>query len=208
MWKKIALAALLLGIINYSLPKSAAADKAYAAKIQQSRRLKNQQFRTAADSPIPLTQKPAFDSLRYFAPVLSYQVNAKLSRLAATAPPLSLPRTDGAPEAYRRWGTADFTLPGQSQSQRLLLLQKISPAGAQEPLFVAFADATSGHETYATGRYLDLPVPAQDATEITLDFNLAYNPYCAYNPAYSCPLPPAENRLLTAVPAGEKSFHD
>ncbi len=209
MWKKIALAALLSGIIIYSLPKSADASKAYAAKIQQVRRLKNQQFRTAADSPLPPAQKSAFDSLRYFAPDIKYQISAQLHRNALVpAAPLTLPRSDGSTEAYRRWGTADFALPGQTQPQHLLLLQKISPAGAKEPLFVPFTDATSGHETYAAGRYLDLPVPAPDATEITLDFNQAYNPYCAYNPQYSCPLPPAENRLLTPVPVGEKSFHD
>jgi uncharacterized protein (DUF1684 family) len=73
-------------------------------------------------------------------------------------------------------------------------------------LFLAFADATSGIETYGAGRYLDVKkVPA--ATSIELDFNLAYNPYCAYNENFSCPFPPKENVLKVAILAGEKSYH-
>ena len=67
---------------------------------------------------------------------------------------------------------------------------------------------SDGHATYGGGRYFDVVLPKLDAPEITLDFNTAYNPYCAYNNEYSCPVPPAENRLTVAVPAGEKSFHD
>lgn len=201
------LAAILAAIIYYSLPKTADTNKAYAARIYQVRKQKNQQFRTAANSPLAAAQKRAFDSLKYFAPDVNYRVSARLHRNAA-APTLSLARNDGGTEAYRRWATADFTLPGQSQPQHLLLLQKVSPAGAQEPLFVPFTDASSGHQTYGAGRYLDLPVPAAEAEEITLDFNAAYNPYCAYNPGYSCPVPPAENRLTVPVAAGEKLFHD
>lgn len=207
MWKKIVVAGLLIAIIGYSLPKAGSADAAYSAQIQQARRQKNRDFRTAAASPLTSAQKAAFDSLTYFAPAVSYRVSARLHRLPA-APPLSLARTDGTAEAYRRWATADFTLPGRAAPQHLLLLQKVSPAGAREPLFVPFADATNGRQTYGGGRYLDLPVPEAEAEAITLDFNAAYNPYCAYNAAYSCPVPPAENRLLVPVPAGEKSFHD
>ena len=80
--------------------------------------------------------------------------------------------------------------------------------GRDSTLFIPFTDRTNGHETYGGGRYLDAPLPEANAPEITLDFNRAYNPYCAYNNAYSCPVPPAENRLQVAIPAGEKSFHD
>ena len=209
MWKKIALAVLLLGIIIYSLHDAAAPVQAYTAQLYRIRKQKNQQLRTAADSPLSPAQKQQFDSLKYYAPDVDYKVTARLHRSGSAAtPPLTLARSDGTAETYRRWATADFTLPGQTQSQQVLLLQKISPAGAQEPLFLPFADATSGHATYGAGRYLDLPVPAAGAEEITLDFNLAYNPYCAYNPDYSCPVPPAENRLSAAIVAGEKSFHD
>ena len=71
-----------------------------------------------------------------------------------------------------------------------------------DTIFGPFRDATSGKETYGAGRYLDLEEPHRD--EAVVDFNLAYNPYCAYSEAYSCPLPPAENWLKVEVTAGEK----
>ena len=70
--------------------------------------------------------------------------------------------------------------------------------------FVPFRDKTSGTDTYGAGRYLDID-PNSDGT-VTLDFNMAYNPLCAYNDAYSCPLPPVENWLTVAVEAGERDF--
>jgi uncharacterized protein (DUF1684 family) len=73
-------------------------------------------------------------------------------------------------------------------------------------LFLAFGDKTSALETYGAGRYLDVTKTPGSRT-IKLDFNLAYNPYCAYDNTYSCPLPPAENLLEVAVKAGEKTYH-
>jgi uncharacterized protein (DUF1684 family) len=88
----------------------------------------------------------------------------------------------------------------------LLILEIIDVGPFSGTLFLAFADATSANETYGAGRYLDLKkVPG--ATSVTLDFNKAYNPYCAYSDKFSCPFPPKENVLKVAVKAGEKSFY-
>ncbi len=76
----------------------------------------------------------------------------------------------------------------------------------QGALFVPFRDATSGMESYGAGRYLE-PEPAPGG-RLHVDFNYAYNPYCAYNDAWSCPLPPAENTLRVPIRAGERAFHD
>jgi uncharacterized protein (DUF1684 family) len=73
-------------------------------------------------------------------------------------------------------------------------------------MFVPFADATGGSETYGAGRYLEVEKIGND--RIHVDFNLAYNPWCAYSPAYSCPIPPAENRLEVPIRAGEKLFEN
>jgi hypothetical protein len=73
-------------------------------------------------------------------------------------------------------------------------------------LFLAFGDETSARETYGAGRYLDVKKVPGSST-ITLDFNLAYNPYCAYSDGFSCPLPPKENLLSIAINAGEKTYH-
>jgi uncharacterized protein (DUF1684 family) len=73
-------------------------------------------------------------------------------------------------------------------------------------LFVPFTDPTNGEQTYGAGRYIDVPLPPAESNEVELDFNQAYNPYCAYNHDYSCPLPLAENRLTVPVVAGEQAF--
>jgi uncharacterized protein (DUF1684 family) len=99
----------------------------------------------------------------------------------------------------RRVGTLEFMLKGQP-----LRLSAFVELGAKDVdrLFVAFTDLTSGAETYPAGRYLDLDRNATGIYEI--DFNLAYHPYCYYNPTYDCPYPPAENRLKVPVRAGER----
>jgi uncharacterized protein (DUF1684 family) len=205
--RKLFLAAGLLAVIGlllYSFSGSQApaavaeTDAGYAAQVRQARAQKDAAFRTAATSPIPAAQRAAFGGLRYFKPDAAYRVVARLTRAAGLAP-LPLALTGGAADAYVRWGTAEFELGGQSQ--KLVLLQK---QGETKELFLPFTDPTNGQQTYGGGRYLDLPVPAPEATEITLDFNAAYSPFCAYNHDYSCPKPPADNRLTVPMLAGEQ----
>ncbi|QKG55487.1 DUF1684 domain-containing protein [Hymenobacter sp. BRD128] len=207
MRKILLLAGLLavVGLLIYNFSGSqpiasplAKTDSAYAAQVQQARAQKNAAFRTAATSPIPVAQRAAFGGLRYYKPNAAYRVVARLTRAAGLAP-LPLALTGGAADAYVRWGTAEFELDGQPQ--KLILLQK---QGETRELFLPFTDPTNGRQTYGGGRYLDLPVPAPEASAITLDFNAAYSPFCAYNHDYSCPKPPADNRLTVPVLAGEQ----
>jgi uncharacterized protein (DUF1684 family) len=115
-----------------------------------------------------------------------------------------LTTSTGEEERYLDYAWAIFDLDGTEH--RLLVLEIMSMGPNRGKLFLAFADETSARETYGGGRYLDLKkIPA--ATTIELDFNKAYNPYCAYNENYSCPLPPPENLLKVAILAGEKSYH-
>jgi len=203
--RKIWIAGLVLavlGLILYNLSASQPAqvlDEAYLGRIREARRQKDQTLHTAADSPIPDAQRTTFAGLRYFAPAAGFRVMARLTRLSVLLPqPLAM--SLGKPESYQRWGTAEFELSGQPQ--KLVLLQK---AGDKQ-LFVPFTDPTNGEQTYGSGRYIDVPLPAAEANEIELDFNQAYNPYCAYNHDYSCPMPLAENRLTVPVTAGEQTF--
>ena len=96
-------------------------------------------------------------------------------------------------------GTLEFAVPGGSAQ---LAGYAFEPGPVSE-LFIPFRDTTSGSETYGAGRYLDLE-PEDDGTYV-LDFNIAYNPWCAYAPQYSCPLPPRENWLTFPIEAGEKT---
>ena len=108
----------------------------------------------------------------------------------------------GAERVYERLGWVTFSVHGVSA--RLALY---APEGDSQPseAFVPFMDATSGLETYEGGRYLEAELTGES---VTLDFNLAYNPYCAYADHWSCPIPPLENRLKVAILAGEKTFGD
>ena len=99
----------------------------------------------------------------------------------------------------RRAGLVRFDVDGES-AQATLFSDDDDPG-----LFLPFRDATSGRETYGAGRYLDVQPPDADG-DVVIDFNLAYNPYCAYSEGFSCPLPPAENRLDVPIRAGEMTF--
>lgn len=108
--------------------------------------------------------------------------------------------TDRLPE-YVKYGELHFQYQGQpyvlSVFRNLELSRK---AGFENYLFIPFNDSTNGFETYGGGRYLDFRIP--DSSQVTLDFNLCYHPYCAYNHHYSCPIPPPENKLPFHVRAG------
>ncbi len=105
--------------------------------------------------------------------------------------------TRGQVQNFHRYGLVHFQVDGNGTQVTLY-----AAAQAHE-LFLPFRDATSGKETYGAGRYLDLHA---DADEIVIDFNYAYNPNCAYNPDWNCPLPPVENWLKVPIRAGEKNF--
>ncbi len=112
-----------------------------------------------------------------------------------------VPLTDGSTERYVEHSFAEFELGGKTN--KVLLLQAVSESDMKN-FFLAFADQTSGKETYGGGRYLNVRQDGKNS--ITLDFNLAFNPYCAYNPEFACPLPPKENILDIAIEAGEKNY--
>jgi uncharacterized protein (DUF1684 family) len=109
---------------------------------------------------------------------------------------------------YRKYGELRFVL--QGQPQRLSVYQSVDPlkgAGLDDYLFLPFTDLTNGHGSYGGGRFIDLRIPPAGSSSMLVDFNRAYNPSCAYNHGYSCPVPPAENRLAVAIPAGVQSDH-
>ena len=173
-------------------------EKNYAEGIQKEREKTVAFMRTSADSPFADT---TFTALNYFPPNPAYKVSAHLHRIE-NGEPLKIATTGGGQETYTRYAYAEFTLKGEDF--RLLILRATS--GEQE-LFIPFADETSGESTYGGGRYLNLEASSAGQQNITIDFNLAYNPYCAYNPKYVCPIPPRENFLNIPIEAGEKTYH-
>ncbi len=175
-------------------------EKAYRDRILSHRREIDAFMRRSPESPLPPELRGEFSGLQYFPPDPAYRVEARVTPTDATEV-ITVPTSDGNLERYRPYGYAEFSLQG---GRHRLLLLKSEEEPVSNRLFLPFRDQTSGQETYGGGRYLNVYL-TRDGT-VTLDFNLAYNPYCVYNYAYSCPLPPPENRLEAAVRAGEKNY--
>ena len=162
-------------------------------------------FASNPNSPIPAAERAAFSGLRYF-PVNEglYFEGLQLEPYTGDEPTtFQIPTSDGQLRPARRAGVLRFDLDGEP---RQLTGYQFETGGDEGELFVPFLDATSGGETYGAGRYLDLE-PEDDGTYI-LDFNLAYHPSCVYDPRFSCPLTPAENRLPVRIEAGERLADD
>jgi len=161
-------------------------------------------FRAAKDaflaqdphSPLDHAQRHTFQGLVYY----PYDPTLRLELPLDPNVPEGVVAVDtstGETQQYRRAGMIRFSVDGQPAE--LTLYQ-----GERGELFLPLRDATSGTETYGAGRYLE-PTPL-DEDRVLVDFNYLYNPYCAYNEAWSCPLPPRENWLTVPIRAGEKTF--
>lgn len=166
-------------------------------QLRSFRKRKDEFFGTSHHSPIPPGERAQWQGLRYFEPNEGLVFTLPID--PADGSELRVQTSDGQVRTYRRAGTVAFEVDGEPATLTLLA------GGGSDSLFVPFRDATSGKETYGAGRYLDVH-PNPDGT-VTIDFNYAYNPYCAYDDAYSCPLPPPENWLPVPIRAGERSYH-
>lgn len=164
--------------------------------IQEERDEQERFMRYNEESPFVAT-KTTFDELSYYPPNLDYRLKAQL-KFDEVQQPVTLGTNDGKQKQYLSYATATFEF--ENQTHTLKILEDVE----EGVLFLPFGDATSAIETYGAGRYLDLE--KQSSNVITLDFNLAYNPYCAYVDGYTCPLPPRENLLDIPIYAGEKTY--
>jgi uncharacterized protein (DUF1684 family) len=164
----------------------------------QERIAKNEAFKSGPDSPIPADKRKSFTGLKYYPIDDSLRFTLRLNRYPNPAP-VRLTTNTGEIRSGLRYGYFEFTVNGQSCR---LQVYRLDGGSGSPTLFIPFRDATSGDETYASGRYIDLAENTTGTYE--LDFNRAYNPYCAFNSTYSCPLTPAENILTVPIRAGEK----
>lgn len=145
-----------------------------------------------------------FKELDFYPIDEKYIVNARFVRTPDEKPFLMPTTTTRTPE-YVKYGEAHFSI--DKKEFVLSLFKNTQPynePGYEDYLFLPFTDLTSGDGSYGGGRYLDQRIPEGDT--FVIDFNKAYNPYCAYNPKYSCPIPPKENDLLIRIEAGVKNF--
>ena len=177
-----------------------AAPADYRTWVKSQRLSKDGYFKRAAQSPIPEAERAAFGGLRYYPvrPELRFEYLSLSPVADGLETEIHVQTSDGAVRHGERVGTFEFTV--QGVGYQLVAMRLVDTQG--DELFVPFRDATNGEQTYEAGRYLDL-APQEDGT-YDLDFNLAYAPFCAYSPKYSCPLPPAENWLTARIEAGER----
>ncbi len=174
---------------------------AYVASIEKERADQQTFMREDPNSPFVL-EKKEFKGLSYFPVDARYKVKAKLESIDKKEV-MTLTTSDGLTQSYLPYAYAHFSVDGVAC--QLLLLEVMQMGPQRGTLFLAFSDATSGKETYGAGRYLAIK-KVRGATQIELDFNRAYNPYCAYVDNFSCPFPPKENVLPVAILAGEKAY--
>ena len=146
------------------------------------------------------------EELSYFEMDASYSVTAQFKAAEAKSS-LEIPTSSGKKKEFYHYGTLFFTMHGIER--QLNIYRNI--ASMRHPkyknyLFLPFTDDTNGEETYGGGRYIDLKIEDIKESAVTIDFNTAYSPYCAYGDGWNCPIPPIENYLSTKVMAGEKAF--
>lgn len=168
---------------------------------------RDKEFRNKEESPLKEKDFSSFNGLNYFPEDKKFRVNAKFTR-TSDEKYFQMPTSSGKSTKFVKYGILSFKLNGKPQTLNVYqpdaeVLKKF-PEFA-DLLFVPFRDVTSGKETYGGGRYIDIKMPVKN--KVILDFNLAYNPNCAYgSDEYSCPIPPKENFLQAEIKAGEKTF--
>jgi uncharacterized protein (DUF1684 family) len=194
--------------LSFEVPNEIVGDLVELATEERMAALKFQaeldaHYKDPEHSPLSEEDRKAFTGHQFYPVDLSYRVEATLD-LTPRSKPFDMATTSGKSRKYRKYADLSFTLHGIThripvyQSLRLMEME-----GYENHLFLPFRDRTSGHETYGTGRFMDLEIPSEGTTVI-LDFNTAYNPYCAYSDGYSCPITPSENFIDADIRAGIK----
>jgi len=186
------------GLIYFSLPKQSqvpSKSSTDSLQIVEKRMAKDEQFKSDEESPI--MDKASFKGLNYYPYSANWVIPFEIERNKKVQR-ISLQMTDGSTDSLLVFGKAHGELSGMHVD--LLVYQHDSG-----DFFIPFKDKTAPTETYGGGRYLELPLTKLKDNQLTIDFNEAFFPYCAYNKTFACPIPPKENQLEIRIPAGEKN---
>lgn len=179
----------------------------YKDEVKQFQYKLNTQYASATASPLTKEDLKTFKSLDFFSIDETYKITAQFE-LTPNTPVFAMPTTTDRLPLYRKYGIAKFNLNGEDLELSLYQHQNsMTSFDNESQLFLPFNDTTNGSSTYGGGRYIDVEIPEKESNTIIIDFNKSYNPYCAYNYKYSCPIPPAENNLPIAITAGIKKYN-
>ncbi|MEO1254546.1 MAG: DUF1684 domain-containing protein [Bacteroidota bacterium] len=186
----------ILAILYFASISGSSSDN-YPEEIAKFWNDRHDFFLTSSVSPF-IQKNATYHPVQLFEVDKSYRVKATLNRFTKRET-ITLKNSDGTATTYLKYANASFKLSNKNHS--LLILKTV---GFGNQYFLAFGDETSGGATYGGGRYLDVSIGKSN--ELILDFNKAYNPYCAYFDDFTCPLPPLENLLEVSIMAGEKNY--
>lgn len=165
------------------------------SELTEYRAEKDEFFRRHPNSPLLMEQRLGFTGLQYFPENDALRLEVIIEPLKDEEP-LEMQTSTGGVQTYTRHGRFRFQVDGEEA--------ELTIYRNENGYFLPFVDSLAGQETYPAGRYLE--PEALPGNRFFVDFNMAYNPYCAYNELWSCPLPPPENRLKVPIRAGEKNF--
>jgi uncharacterized protein len=170
------------------------------SELEEFRAEKDEFFHDDPRSPLTPEQRASFEGLRYFPEDGTLRIRGGLETEGVDRDErIVMQTTTRGEQEYRRAGVVRFEVDGTRAQVTLYA------SDDAHDLFLPFRDATSGKESYGAGRYLEVEPPTADG-RVVVDLNLAYNPFCAYNREWSCPIPPGENWLSVPIRAGERSF--
>jgi uncharacterized protein (DUF1684 family) len=191
---------ILNALFFFVIGTSAMAQSQYEIEIKKWQQELNESYADPEESPLEKKELKKFKSLDFFPIEENYQVVAAFMRTPNEIP-FNMPTSTERLPIYVKYGIAIFTLNGKEielavfQNDALTLKEEY-----KDYLFLPFTDETNGLASYGGGRYLDIRIPEGDT--LIIDFNKAYNPYCAYSGRYSCPIPPRENDIALEIKAG------
>jgi len=194
-----------IAIIFLLLAVNAFGQSSYSDSINLQRDTINIHFKDSTTSILGKAERKLFTAIDFYAVNDTFNIPAKF-RKKWFQPTFEMPTSTSRKPIYKKYGILKFELNGQRH--RLIVYQNIELSKLEDYadyLFCPFKDLTNGDETYGGGRYLDMRIGDLKA-DPRIDFNLCYNPYCAYNYKYSCPIPPKENHLKTRIEAGVKNY--
>ena len=193
---------LFLFLITFSF--SCAQDKQMLIGETEWQKEQNANFKDATKSPLKEKDRKNFKGLDFYKFDSTFVVTAKLTRTPDAKPFKMKTTTERLPD-YKQYGVVTFILKGKEHQLNIYQnLGLLTTKGYEDYLFLPFLDDTNGEGSYAGGRYTEARIP--EGNSIVLDFNTAYNPYCAYNKKYSCPIVPRANYVAAKIEAGVKSY--
>jgi uncharacterized protein (DUF1684 family) len=178
-------------------------EKNYIEKVEKYRAEKDQYMKKDPGSPFNYKGKINFNPLKYYEPDPAFVFKSRLYQYEKKDTVIIL-GTKGEERKIIKFGYVEFNF--ENKHYMLNVYRGVSRDG-EEYYSIWFTDNTTGNQTYGVGRYLDFELNPDSSFIYSIDFNLAYNPYCAYSPEYSCAIPAKEDHIDLAVEAGEKNFH-